>query len=256
MFSLPFTTLLFICLAYFTAAMFDAVCGGGGLIGIPVLMMCGVPIHSVFGCNQGILVTGTVVSFLKYRSSGYINKTIALYSAPVALAGGILGARLNLLLPDEALKIILVILIPVIAFAVLFKKDFGETNLSDTLPRRRMIILSIFSGLLIGIYQGFYGAGSGTFFVLMLTLLLRLDLVTATGTAKPALMLATAAGAATYAVSGEILWQYVLPAIPFCLAGSYAGAKLAVRGGVRVIRPMFVIVLVLLTAKIISEILP
>ena len=96
-----------VCLAYFMAGLVDAVCGGGGLISIPVLMMTGVPVHSIMGTNQSAMSLGSIVSFLKFRKSGYLHWSSALAAAPAALIGAVIGARLNLLLPETVLQIIL-----------------------------------------------------------------------------------------------------------------------------------------------------
>ncbi len=244
-----------VCAAYFLAGLVDAVCGGGGLISIPVLMMAGVPVHSIMGTNQNAMTPGSVVSFLKFRQSGYLNWPSALIASPSALVGAFIGARLNLLLPENVLRIILIVLVPVIACIVLFNKHFGDENGTHTLSRRRIAASSLAIGFVVGMYQGFYGAGSGTFFLLAFALLLKMDLVTASGTTKFVLMAALLTGAVTYIFSGAVLWSIVIPAAVFNIAGSYAGAVIAVRGGTKIIRPMFGVILVLLVVKIIGDML-
>lgn len=244
------------CAAFFLTGLVDAVCGGGGLISIPVLMMTGIPPHTVIGTNQSVAGTGLLASFLKYRKTGYIYWPVALSAAPTVLLGAVLGAQMNLMVPERLLQILLIILVPVVAIVVLTNRDFGTENRIETLANRQMILRAMIIGLIVGIYQGFYGAGSGTFMILALTMFLRQDLVQASGTAKFMLLIALIAGAVTYIASGNVIWKIAIPGMIFNAAGGYCGAMMAVRKGETIIRPMFIGILILLVIKTIADLLP
>lgn len=244
-----------LCAAFFLAGLVDAACGGGGLISIATLMMTGIPSHTVIGTNQTIAAGGLIASFLKYNKTGQIYWPVAFRSAPAALLGAILGARWNLLVSERALQFNLIILVPVIAVTVLTNKEFGTENQIDTLSKTQMTIRAALIGFVLGAYQGFYGAGSGTFVILAFVLFLRQDLVRASGTAKVMLIVALLAGAAVYIRSGNVLWPVVLPCILFNIIGGYYGALLAVRKGAKVIRPMFIAILVLLVVRIAADVM-
>ena len=132
---------------------------------------------------------------------------------------------------------------------------FGAENRVHELTRRQYVLASLFIGVVIGAYQGFYGAGSGTFFLLGFALLCRLDLTTASGNAKFVAFCASLASATTYAFSGAVVWPAVLLATVTNVAGSYLGAGLAMKKGAKVIRPMFLFVLALLFARLLSTVL-
>ena len=250
---LPLSTMAVLCAAFFFSGAVDAVCGGGGLISIPVLMMTGVPAHSIMGINQCVSTPGIFLSYAKYRKSGFISRRPAICAAVVSLAGSALGARINLLIPEFILKIILIALVPLIGGIVLFCRNLGAENRMEELSVRTITVWSLVIGFFIGLYQGFYGAGSGTLFLLAFSLILKMDLVTASGTTKFVLIAAVTMGAVTYALSGVVIWPIVLPAVLFNVAGSYVGTIIAVRKGARIIRPMFAVILVLLVIRIISD---
>lgn len=44
--------LIWLCPLLFAAGFIDSIAGGGGLIAMPAYMMCGMPIHLVYGCNK------------------------------------------------------------------------------------------------------------------------------------------------------------------------------------------------------------
>lgn len=239
-----------LCAALFLTGLVDAVCGGGGLISIAALMTTGIPSHMVIGTNQTVATTGLMTSILKFRESGQIHWPVARSSAPSALVGAVLGARLNLLVPEKILQWILILMVPVIAAVVLMNKEFGTENRIDTLSDHQITVRAAIIGFVLGAYQGFYGAGSGTFVILAFVVFLRQDLVGASGTAKVMLLAALLAGAVTYIASGNVLWNAVLPCMVFNILGNYCGSVLAVRKGAKVIRPMFLGILLLLVVKI------
>ena len=138
---------------------------------------------------------------------------------------------------------------------ILFKPTFGAENRVSELTRRQYILASLFIGLVIGGYQGFYGAGSGTFFMLGYALLCKLDLTTASGNTKYVAFCANLASAATFALSGAVVWPAVLLATVTNVAGSYLGAGLAMKRGAKLIRPMFLFVLALLFVRLIMTML-
>ena len=237
---------------FFFSGIIDAVCGGGGLLSLPMFMTIGFPAHMVTGTNHCSIFFGSATSLARYMKAGRIHWKTAWLAGPLAIIGAFLGARLNLILPERILEIVMIVLLPIVTIVILAKPTFGAENHVDTLSRTQHIFASLFIGLLIGGYQGFYGAGSGTFFLLGFALLCRLDPTTASGNAKFVAFCASLASATTYAFSGAVVWPAVLLATITNVAGSYLGAGLAMKNGAKVIRPMFLLVLALLFARLIG----
>ncbi len=75
-----------------------------------------------------------------------------------------------------------------IGFIVLFRRDFGAENHMDEIPEKNILPISAAIGFFIGAYQGFYGAGSGVFFLIAFVQFLKLDLVNASGATKLVLL--------------------------------------------------------------------
>ena len=239
---------------FFFSGVIDAVCGGGGLLSMPMYMAVGFPAHYVTGTNQCSIFFGGVTSLLRYMRGGHIHWPTALITGPLAVLGAFLGAKLNLILPERALEIIMVLLIPVAAAVILTKRNFGDENHVDEISARRKWLGALVIGLVIGVYQGFYGAGSGAFFMLGFCLIHRLDLTKASGNTKFVAFCANLSSAATFAFSGMVVWPAVLLATVFNVVGSYIGAGLAMKKGAKVIRPMFLFVLALLFVRLLSTV--
>ena len=241
-----------VCAAYFAAGLVDSICGGGGLITVPTLITLGVPVHYIAGTNQCSAVTGNLASIYKYFRSGNVHFRSGIIAAVTAIAGGIIGAELNMIISEKYLQLVMIMLMPAIALLMLLKKDFGENDLSNSLSKPKLIAYSAIIGLTVGAYQGFYGPGAGMLYMLAFALLIKLNLVRASGTAKLATLLAAISSSVTYAVSGFVIWRIVLAATAFNIIGNYIGASLAVKKGAKTIRPFLFGVIALLFIKLVA----
>ena len=242
-----------LCVVSFIAGLIDAVAGGGGLISLPAFLAVGFPAHYVMGTSQCSTTPGNIVTTVEFARKGKIHWPSALICVPVCILGGLLGARLNIITPEHVLKIIMVVLVPIVAVFVLAKHDFGAENHVDTLSRTRLIVTNILIGFVLGTYQGFYGAGSGTFLLMAFAIADRLDLVTASGNMKVVVMASSLAATIAYIVEGFIAWDFVIATMVFNTAGAYVGARVALTKGTKVIRPVFIIVLSILLIRVVVD---
>lgn len=241
------------CLAFFFAGVVDSISGGGGLITIPVMLATGIPVHYITGTNQCSAWLGTGVAAYEYIKSGKVHFRSALITVPFAVIGAFLGARLNLMLPERSLKLFMLVSIPVLAVILLSNKQLGEADRADQQPASRVRVFSALIGLVLGAYQGFYGPGSGLFFMLAYAAFLKLSLVRATGNTRFVIAIASITSVLTYALSGTVIWNLAIAATAFNIVGSYLGASLAIKNGSRIIRPIMFAVVLLLIVKLIVD---
>lgn len=240
-------------ITYFFGGIVDAVCGGGGLITLPVLFAIGVPAHIAVGTNQASMLPGVVTSIVKFHKNGKIDMKNAIYAAPFGLVGGFVGARLNLLVSEWYLQVILMVLIPVLAVFTILKPNVGAEDRSKENARRKTILLSAVIGFVVGAYHAFYGPASGTFYMLAFATFLKYDLVTANGNTRFVTMFVSIISSITYALSGCVQWIYVLFTVPAYALGNYVGASLAISKGARFVRPMYYGILALLFIKLVKD---
>ena len=245
-----FSIWIVVCPLVFLGGIVDAVAGGGGLITLPAYLLAGLPPHLASGTNKCGNVFGTLLSTGRFLKSGHIHPASALLGGAAALAGAWLGARLNMLVPERYLYYFMLAVVPVLAVFLLFKRDFGREDRSAALGRGRLLSLAGCIGLAVGCYDGFFGPGAGTFLILAFTGLCKFDLLTASGNAKVANSASNLASLFTFALAGEVMWPVGIPAALCGVAGNYVGSGLALRGGAKVIRPMFLVVLSLLVVRL------
>ncbi|MDR0840531.1 MAG: TSUP family transporter [Christensenellaceae bacterium] len=245
--------LLIVCPLLFLAGFADSVAGGGGTISVPAGMLAGIPIHTVYGTNKFAMSAGTCMSVFKYGRSGNIHWRAALFASAGALIGSHLGARLAMLLSEKYLSYCLMVLLPAAALFLTFNRGFGQNPVQKNLSRTREAAYAICIGLGVGAYDGFFGPGAGTFYIILFCSLLGTDLLHASGSAK-VVNLASNLGALTaYILGGKVWFAVGIPAGICAVAGSYLGSSLAIKNGARFIRPIMAVMIALLLIKIISD---
>ena len=239
-------TLLIVCPLVFLGGFVDAVAGGAALITLPAYLLAGLPPHMAVATNKCSSVFGTFSAMTRYAGNGSIHWRAARLGAVGALPGAWIGARLSLVVPERALYKIMLAAIPFLALFLLKNRTFGQEDRSDQLSLRALLIRSASIGFFISIYDGFLGPGAGTFFMLAYTGICRFDLLTASGTTKTANFASNVASLITFALAGKVVWMVGIPAAVCSVAGNYLGSGLAMKKGIRIIRPMFFLVLALL----------
>ncbi len=246
---------LIVCPLVFLGGLIDAVAGGGGLITLPAYLLAGLPAHIASGTNKCGNVFGTLLSTGRFLKRGDVHIPSAVAGAAGALAGAWAGAKLNLIMPEQMLYYVMLAVVPVMAVFLLFKRDFGQKDRSGELSRGQLMAMALGIGLVIGGYDGFFGPGAGTFLMLAFTGLCRFDLLTASGNTKVANSASNLASLVTFALAGKVIWPVGIPAALCGIAGNYVGSSLALKGGAKVIRPMFFVVLALLLARLLYGLL-
>ena len=250
-FGFPIWTVLLVCVGVFCASFMDAIGGGGGIISVPSYLLAGIPVHFALGTNKLSSCIGTVASTLRYVGNGYVDWPLAVPSIILALVGAHLGTRLQLAVNEQFLKILLLFVLPLIAAVLLKKKTLPEERGAIREWVRCAIVWS--ASLVIGAYDGFYGPGTGTFLLLVFCYLAKVDVRTASGNVKLVNLASNVGALATSLAAGKVLIPLGLISAVFATAGQYLGAGLALKNGSKIVRPVILVVLALLTGKILLE---
>jgi len=111
------------------------------------------------------------------------------------------------------------------------------------------------ASLVIGIYDGFYGPGTGTFLLLVFCYLGKMDVRTASGNVKLANLASNVGSLVTALFADTVVIPLGLLAAVFSVAGHYLGAGLNIKNGTKIVRPVIFIVLALLAIKVITDML-
>ena len=248
-----FYTYLLVCPLTFLAGLVDAVAGGGGLISLPAYLIAGLPVHNAIATNKMSSSMGTTIATVRYGMSGFIPWKIALFCAVFAMVGSNIGANLALLLSDRVFKIVMLVILPLTAWYVLRGRALDGEREAFTAKKTTLIAMGI--ALAVGVYDGFYGPGTGTFLLLGLTALGHMPLQEANGTTKVINLTSNITALAVFLINGKVLLPLGIVAGLFNVAGNYLGARMFEKGGAKAVKPVMVIVLIIFFIRVITDLI-
>lgn len=242
---------LIVCPLVFVAGFIDAIAGGGGLISLPAYLIAGLPVHSALGTNKLSSCMGTALATLRYARHGFVNVRRSLACATVALVGSAVGANVALLIDDRVFKVIMLIVVPLTALYVLRRKGFGEQL--PPLSSRRTLAVCMASSLALGLYDGLYGPGTGTFLMVLFMSVAHLSLDEAAGTCKVVNLTTNVAALVVFVSHGTTLVTLGLVAGAFNMVGAWLGSGYFMGKGIRAVKPVMLTVLVIFFVKLAGE---
>ena len=169
-------------------------------------------------------------------------------AAAAAFACSFLGATTVSLLPRDAVRpLVLVLLVAMLGYT-LKKKDFGALQ-QARLPGRYDLAIALGLGGAIGFYDGFFGPGTGSFLIFLFIRFFGQDFLGASASAKIVNLGTNLAALCWFLPTGQVLFAVAVPMAVANVAGSLAGSWLALRGGTPLIRRLFLVLVVVLIAR-------
>lgn len=246
-----FDTLSILIFASLVAGCIDAISGGGGLITVPTMfaLFPGAPPALLLGTNKGAAVCGTAVAATRYVRRVEIDWVMLAPAMTLALVGSAIGAHLLTILSPEGLRKALPFILLLVLITTLRKKQMVEGGAEFALSSRQRIVRGGFVGGLVGVYDGFFGPGTGTFFVFLLVRLLGYDFLRSTAKAKWLNLGTNISALIVFATNHQIHWGYMACMGVANMIGSAIGTRLALRGGAELVRIVFIIVVSVLLLK-------
>ena len=157
------------------------------------------------------------------------------------------------MLDADVFKIIMLFILPVTAIYV-FKSKALVTE-KPPLSFTKTTVLSCAIALAIGAYDGFYGPGTGTFLLLLLTGAAHMKLTEANGTTKVINLTTNVSALAIFLLNGKVVLPLGITAGLFSIAGNYLGARRFSKGGASSVRSVMLIVLAIFFAKVLTELI-
>ena len=245
-------TFLFICPLLFLAGLVDAIGGGGGLISLPAYLIAGVPIHQAIATNKLSSTCGTTLATLRFIKNKLINLRLAIPSIFSAVIGSSIGAKLSLLMDEQLMEYVLFAVLPIAAFIVLNKKLFKDNPDSDLVLDKRTYLTAIIAAFFVGIYDGFYGPGTGTFLIIAFTVFSKMSIGTANAQAKIINLTTNITSLVIFILNGQVLFTLGIAAAISNMIGGYIGAGLVMKQGSKIVKPTILFVLFLLLLKILG----
>lgn len=242
----PLTLGALVCVA-FVAGLIDAIAGGGGLLTIPSLLMAGIPPHMALGTNKLCASMGAITSSLTFIKRRLFSPKHWIPALICTAIGALLGAWLAHFIPAQWLYQLLPVVVFSCGLYMLFAPLPNSVTLSSAPPKQGR---QVPQGLTLGFYDGIAGPGTGAFWTVSNLLLYPLDLLRASAVARCMNCISNVAALSVFIAMGQVYWLLGLCMGTALMLGAFIGARMAISGGAKIIRPFFILVVLALTAKL------
>ncbi len=235
-----------LCAVALAAGCMDAVAGGGGLLTVPAMVFAGLDPRAVLATNKLQGSFGTASSTSAFARAGHL--PLASWPFAVAAAAGAVGGALALdHVPQRAVSVALPFVLLGVALYFALSPRFGDGERHRLLSRPAFLLTV---APLVGFYDGVFGPGAGSFYTAGLVAVLGFGVVRATAHTKLCNLASNLAGLATLAFGGHVIWALGLGMGAASFVGAQLGARLAMRHGARLVKPLIVTVSLALAAKL------
>ena len=231
------------------AGVVNTLAGGGSLLTVPLLVLLGLPGGIANGTNRvGILLQCSVAAW-RFRAFGIGGWR---ESAPVLLpvaAGALIGAWAIAQVSDALFErafgvLMLLLLVPLLRELTAAKRE--RSAAPSRLGLRWALIF-----FAIGLYGGSFQAGVGIPLLFALSHA-GFDLVRANAIKVIVIAVLTLTAVPVFVLAGQIAWEPAAVLVVGYSAGAELGARLAVRGGERLIRPVLALAVIALAGRMLG----
>lgn len=236
--------------ASFGAGFVDSMVGGGGLIMLPTLFAAFPRVEPtvLLGTGKIASICGTSTAFLRYVRSVSVAWKLVLPAAMLTFVCSMLGAYAVTRVPSASFRPLVPLLLTGVALYTFLHRDFGERHVPHAMTGARWW-LALGLIVAIGFYEGFFGPGTGSFFMFMFVRVFGYDFLNAAAGARLLNVAGNAAGLLLFATRTELMWTVGILMAVANVAGSLIGTRLAIKRGAPFVRMVFLIVVALLIAK-------
>lgn len=229
------------------AGFIDAIAGGGGLLTIPALALAGLDPIAAIATNKLQSTCGSGAATLAFARAGHIRLADMGRAALASAGGSILGVLLLSRLPHDWVGGALPVALALVGLYFWFSPSAGAAERGERLgaaPFEATVVP------LIGAYDGVFGPGTGSFFMMGYVGLRGMGLVKATAHTKLCNFASNAAALTLWAASGQIVWPAGVLMGAAQWLGARAGAGMAMRDGGRLVRPLLVSICFILALRL------
>ncbi|MDD1795087.1 TSUP family transporter [Enterovibrio sp. ZSDZ42] len=238
--------LFFLFVTAIVAGCIDALAGGGGLITIPAMLMCGIPPVSAIATNKVGGVGGTLSASLHFIKTGDIQLSEIKWMMLTTFLGAFFGGMVLTMVDSDFLSLIVPFLLIGFSLYFLFSPNLGDVDQEKKIsPYAYTLVVAT----AIGFYDGFFGPGTGSFFAISLVFLLGFNLVKATAQTKILNFCSNLAALLYFIYEGSIIWDVGLLMFIGLVIGGKVGAKLVLSKGKQLIKFAMIVVTIGISTK-------
>ncbi|HYD20568.1 MAG TPA: TSUP family transporter, partial [Flavipsychrobacter sp.] len=150
---------------------------------------------------------------------------------------------------EQFMPFIICVLVLVLLYTI-FKRELGLHRQEKHLSQGREYTYALLVGLIIGVYDGIIGPGTGSFLIFAFIVLFGYDFIHASANAKVVNCVTNIAALSFFLSKGVVVWSLAIPLAAANMLGGYAGAHVALKKGSRFVRVFFIVVVCTLIIKL------
>ncbi len=242
--------LLLLFLVAAVAGWVDVIAGGGGLLTIPVLVLIGVPPAAAIATNKLQGSVGTLIATIYFIRKRAVNLARLKLSICMTFAGSVFGSWLVLQIDAQKLILALPILLAATGLYFLFAPNIDDKQRKQKIT---FVAFAILITPLLGFYDGFFGPGTGSFMALAFVLFCGYSLPAATANAKILNFSSNISSLLYFIFYGDIAWLAGFTMIGGQICGATVGAKMILKKGTVLIKPVVVIVCLMMSINMLIK---
>ncbi|MDR1530007.1 MAG: sulfite exporter TauE/SafE family protein [Burkholderiales bacterium] len=247
---------VFLAVMAFIAGLINGSVGGGGLVLLPAalsLLPNELP-ATVFGTNKFAAIFGNGMAVRQYLKRVQLPWDLMIPAIVCAFTASFCGAMLVSKIPVHFIKPAILLMLIIMTIYTFIKKDFGKIQKSDVINSRRRRIGAAALGVATGFYDGMFGPGVGNLIAFLFIRFFAFDFLRALAASRVINTVTNLAALSFFIPSGHIVWICAIPMAAASMIGGFVGAHLMIRSGVRVIRMVFLLLMIVLIGKIAYDI--
>lgn len=217
---------------------------------MPTLMFIGLPIDLVLGTNKLAGTSGTIFAASKFIKSRKYSDFVLKFGIAANAIGAAIGSYSISLISAELLKPVISFLVIGIAIYFFFKPKLGVQTVEPVYTKVK-IAISIIAAFSLGFYDGIFGPGTGAFLMFIFIRVIGQDFILAAGNTKVLNLTSNIVALSIFIFQKKVLWSLGLPMAVAGMLGGHLGAKLAISKGASWVRWIFIVMALLVGAKLV-----
>lgn len=227
------------------AGLINTIAGGGSLLTVPLLVVAGVPGNMANGSNRVGIITSSLAASAEFRRLGVGSLRQALRVFIPVMVGSAIGSLGISQVTDETFERVFgFLMVPLLILSL--RKPKARENAE---PWPLWLVTVVF--LLVGTYGGAFQAGIGLILMVALSHT-GMDLVLANSVKVLINFAVSLVALPLFMAQGLVDWIPALTLAAGFTVGGVVGARITVRGGEKIIRPVMIAAVLALSGELLG----
>lgn len=214
-------------------------------------MAIGVPVHLAIGTNKFAASAGCISSAYRYAKSGKINNDLLKKLVPFTIIGSVLGVRCVLSISEEILNVLVVVMILIVAIYTFISKNLGQEDNFEAVNKKNLR-LGMLMALIMGFYDGFWSRYRN-FLTFGFIKIYGYDFLHASANTKILNLTSNITSLLLFMINGQVDYKIAIVFALVMIMGAYVGAKVAIKKGSKMIKPIFLVMALFMVVKLVYQ---